>query len=530
MASISAVTFNSGSTITGTTQVGDLAIGSTPQDYTKGPGGLRWWASADLNSGYIIAHVNPNANQPNQEGILGVKVGFWRTEFTDEAFIQKAEYVANIYHTPETFTSATQANEWFFANGYWTSYSGDTPSVSPTPTPTVTSTPTPSPTPGDVQVLDNPIITEESDVYISVGYDFYLMFVDPVGPEVTPTPTPSATTTPFVTPTNTPTETPTPTPTNTVTPTVTPTSGATGPFGVQFYESGSDVILSYSGTLDLTGLDFSQSLTTMGGGVGPLQAAFGIGPVDNTPIDAYTGTTFLYPDNFGTSGGSPYTPTGSGDYFGVFTFDGPLGTRSLIVPSGYTSDTYIAGTTTLTGQTFTSLGLTTGTYNYSWGAGLGQSFNVVIGGSGPTPTPSSTSVTPTPTPTSGFTNDGWLFYGPEGPLSVGPPENNGDSIFIIQSSSFVTYNPNYTGTTLQIYFNTGTTIGTSYLTQFQELDTNGGTLTASQGGNTVIYSGDSNQYVIGPGFLQLTVNSPTQMIQSATTAFVSGTTINVVVN
>jgi hypothetical protein len=160
MSSISAVTFNSGSTITGTTQVGDLAIGSTPQDYTKEPGGLRWWSSADLNLGYVIAHVNQNANQPNQEGVTGVKVGFWRTAFTDESFIQKAEYVANRYHTPETFTSATQANEWFFTNGYWTSYSGETPSISLTPIPTVTETPTITPTPTTTPtVTETPTIT-----------------------------------------------------------------------------------------------------------------------------------------------------------------------------------------------------------------------------------------------------------------------------------------------------------------------------------------------------------------------------------
>ena len=291
------------------------------------------------------------------------------------------------------------------------------------------------------------------------------------------------------------------------------------------------MVLSYSGTLDLTGLDFSQSFTATGGGVGPLQAAFGIGPIDDIPVDAYTGATFTYPDNFGTAGGSPYTPAGSGDYFGVFTLSGPSGPRSVIVPSGYTSGTYIAGTTTLTGQTFTTLGLSAGTYNYSWGAGAGQSFDLVIGGLGPTPTPSSTSVTPTPTPSSGYTGDGWSFYAPEGPITVGPPDNNGNSIFLIQSTTTVTYNPNYTGATLNVYFNSGTTNGTSYLTQFQNLDDNGGTLTASQGSNTVIYSGNSSEYVVSPtGFLQLTLNRTAQMVQSASTAFVSGTTINVVVN
>ena len=125
MASISAVTFNSGSTIDGTLQVGQLAIGSTPQDYANDPGGLKWWSSADLDLGYIIAHVNPNANQPNSQGITGVKVGFWRTLFTDSDFISWAEFIAKLYHTPQTFSTATEANIWLFDNGYWTSYSNE---------------------------------------------------------------------------------------------------------------------------------------------------------------------------------------------------------------------------------------------------------------------------------------------------------------------------------------------------------------------------------------------------------------------
>ena len=144
-----------------------------------------------------------------------------------------------------------------------------------------------------------------------------------------------------------------------------------------------------------------------------------------------------------------------------------------------------------------------------------------------TPTPTST-LTPTPTPTSGYTGDGWLFYGPEGDSSPTPPFANGNAVFINQSGPITTYNPNYISGVLGLYFNTGTTLGTSYLTQFQGLDATGGTITISQGSNTVIYSGTSSQYTVGPGFIELDILSSAQMIQSASTAFVSGTTINVV--
>jgi hypothetical protein len=146
----------------------------------------------------------------------------------------------------------------------------------------------------------------------------------------------------------------------------------------------------------------------------------------------------------------------------------------------------------------------------------------------PTNTPTNTTTsTPTPTPTSGVTNDGWFFYLPDNTPGTVPPSNNGNTVFIINNT--VVYNPNYTGgTQLELYFNNNTTSGTSYLTQFTELGTSGGTITISQGSSVVIYSGTSGEYSPGGTFSNLFVNRPEQMIQSASTPFVSGTTINVV--
>jgi hypothetical protein len=339
-----------------------------------------------------------------------------------------------------------------------------------------------------------------------------------------PTPTPTIT----PTQTNLP-PTPTPTSTNNPTPTPTPTSGATAPFSVSFVESGPNVLLSYSGTLDLTGLNFVQNTTSGSGGVGPAQAAFGIGPTGTIDVSLYTGATFSYPSNFGTGGGGPSSVTGTGNYFGVFS--GILPTNSLVVPSGYTSNSFISGTTTLSGSSFTSLGLSAGTYNYSWGAGAGQSFVLTIGGVGPTPTPTATSVTPTPTPTSGSTGVGWFFYSPDNQPVLDPPSNNGDTTFINSGDGNGTYNPNYTGGTLSLYFNNNNSAGTSYASQFSTLDTAGGTITISQGSNTVIYSGTSTDYQsAGGSFIFLNVTRSAQMIQSASTPFVSGTSINVVVS
>ena len=117
-------------------------------------------------------------------------------------------------------------------------------------------------------------------------------------------------------------------------------------------------------------------------------------------------------------------------------------------------------------------------------------------------------------------------------MTPAEPTANGNAVFInLTGPPITTYNPNYISGVLGLYFNTGTTLGTSYLTQFQGLDATGGTMTISQGINTVIYSGASSQYSIFPnGYLFLEIISPTQMISPASSPFVSGTSINVVVS
>ena len=254
--------------------------------------------------------------------------------------------------------------------------------VTPTPTPTLYEE-------GYLQAEDLSFLAEENGNYLEN---------DVVVPTPTPTPTSS------VTPTNTPTPTPTisVTPTNTVTPTPTntptptPTAGATGLLTIS--EVGSDVVMSVSGTIDLTGLTLVASNVgpSGGGGLGINTATFLSGPT-GLFYDQYSGFT-ITPSNFGTGGGLSRDLT-SGDMFGVIGDSVPPPPYFLVVPTGYTSGTQITSTQTFTGQTFTTLGLTVGTYTYTWSGG---SFDVVIGNGvgGPTPTPTPTStVTPTNTST-----------------------------------------------------------------------------------------------------------------------------------
>ena len=136
----------------------------------------------------------------------------------------------------------------------------------------------------------------------------------------------------------------------------------------------------------------------------------------------------------------------------------------------------------------------------------------------------------------GGTGAGWLFYYAEGSIgSTPPPVNNGDVIFYNQSNATITYNPNYPGggANFNLYFNVNQADGTSYLTQFNALVASGGTVAMSQGSNTAIYSGPNTAYNItnfGSGNVLVISGLGATLIQAASTPFVSGTPITVVVS
>ena len=158
------------------------------------------------------------------------------------------------------------------------------------------------------------------------------------------------------TPTPTPTSTPTPTPTSTPTPTVQP-SGLI----VTISEVGSDVIMSGSGSLNLTGL--SEGSVQSGWGINGTLGTWVIGPSASFFGRKYFGNVLTtYPNSFGSGYTSP--TSFSGDAFGVQV--GSIN-RDIVVPIGYTSGSPLSGTATFANKTITSMGLTPGTYVYSWG-------------------------------------------------------------------------------------------------------------------------------------------------------------------
>ena len=173
------------SLISGTTQVGDLAVGFPLTGFTNTP---QYWNGPDEDLGYVIAVPVSGNTQPTPISGVTASVGFYRSDdLTNNSFIDLTNNVFN-----QNFSSANEASTWLTNNGYWNSYiivpPSPTPNSTETPTPTITPTNTETPTPEPTQ---------------------------------TQTPTPSITASQTVTPTVTQTRTPTQTPTRTGTPTPT---------------------------------------------------------------------------------------------------------------------------------------------------------------------------------------------------------------------------------------------------------------------------------------------------------------------
>jgi len=115
MSTIQSFAYNTGTTISGTIQSGDFAIGTPTTGYTNTP---QFWNGPDEDLGYVIAQPVPSGNQPNPVGIPAY-LGFFRTDGkTKNKFLELTSTIAE-----QTFTGSTEAINWLNSNGYWTSYS-----------------------------------------------------------------------------------------------------------------------------------------------------------------------------------------------------------------------------------------------------------------------------------------------------------------------------------------------------------------------------------------------------------------------
>ena len=155
-------------------------------------------------------------------------------------------------------------------------------------------------------------------------------------------------------------------------------------YTVTLQQMGANVVANGSGAINLTGLTFAQSGQVTGGAfIGPSNALIQTGPTGLVNFDLYGGL-FTGPTSFG-SGLGTFASSGSGDFVGIhilFVLDGSGPNGLLVVPQGYVSGAALSDSMTFNNATFASLGVTPGTYVWTWGTGANQNFTLVIGGAG----------------------------------------------------------------------------------------------------------------------------------------------------
>ena len=147
------------------------------------------------------------------------------------------------------------------------------------------------------------------------------------------------------------------------------TQSAKANFIATMNQVGTDVVVTGSGTIDLTGLSFFANGTAPAAMIIPIQREL---VLNYGPIQLYGNISG--PFSFG-SGGTTLASSSSGDAVGLDVFYGNL----LFVPSGYVSGSPLSDTSTYNNATLASLGVTPGTYIWTWGTGIhADSFTLQI--------------------------------------------------------------------------------------------------------------------------------------------------------
>lgn len=142
-------------------------------------------------------------------------------------------------------------------------------------------------------------------------------------------------------------------------------SSAQAAFVFDLVDSGGNLVLSGSGTIDLTGLHpttsqhFGSSVAYVGATISPYKSEVRMGiyrPFQ--PVHFYGDISG--PASFGIGlGPLGAAISGSGDSFGI------VGGSEIYVPQGYVSGTYLSGSTTWFDRTIAHIGATPGTYVWS---------------------------------------------------------------------------------------------------------------------------------------------------------------------
>lgn len=156
-----------------------------------------------------------------------------------------------------------------------------------------------------------------------------------------------------------------------------PCAARATPYVVKLVQRGSNVVATGSGAFDLSGL------VNRDGGPGPGYGTYaaiqpsqgylsvGLNPSWSVIFDGYSG--LAGPVAFGSGVGQTPETSNAGDPVTIFgNFNGGF----LFVPHGYVSDAALSSSATWDNASLASLGVTPGTYTWTWGTGADQSFTL----------------------------------------------------------------------------------------------------------------------------------------------------------
>ncbi len=111
--------YNSGSQVSGTDQLGQIAIGLT-SSFNSGLGGLEWYNGPDEDLGYVICKTSSQRTWGNNAGnTSNTTIGFWRSPSkTENSFTSMVNSIFS-----QTFSTGDLAKTYLNNAGYWTSFS-----------------------------------------------------------------------------------------------------------------------------------------------------------------------------------------------------------------------------------------------------------------------------------------------------------------------------------------------------------------------------------------------------------------------
>lgn len=148
-------------------------------------------------------------------------------------------------------------------------------------------------------------------------------------------------------------------------------SHAQAAFIMTLTQVGPNVVASGSGTIDTAGLSLTAMSSTRSQALSMMGILY-VGPTTSTPVNFWLGTS--HPLLFGT-GFPSNASSGSGDFVGI---NGNSG--EVVLPRAYVSDASLSDTSTWNNTTLAALGVTAGTYNWTWGTGAtADSFTLEAG-------------------------------------------------------------------------------------------------------------------------------------------------------